>query len=139
LAALAAEPRTIILFESPKRVTRTLGDLLEAMGDRRVAVARELTKLHQEVLRGTIARVISDLGERELKGEVAIVLEGSNAVPGAGHTIEEALSIARGLVGAGSKKREAAKRAAALTGVPARSIYDALAGGPTSGSAPGQD
>src|SRR5919197_372090 len=47
LAALAAEPRTIILFESPKRVTRTLGDLLEAMGDRRVAVARELTKLHQ--------------------------------------------------------------------------------------------
>jgi 16S rRNA (cytidine1402-2'-O)-methyltransferase len=137
LAALAAEPRTIILFESPKRLTRTLGDLLETMGDRRVAVARELTKLHQEVLRGTIARVISDLGERELKGEVAIVLEGSNAVPGAGHTMEEALGIARDLVGAGLKKREAARRAAALTEVPARSIYGALAGRPSSGSAPG--
>src|SRR6266540_3432439 len=75
LAALAREPRTIVLFESPNRVARTLQDLLGAGGDRRVAVVRELTKMHQEVIRGSLKEVAETLATRELKGEVVIVVE----------------------------------------------------------------
>ena len=57
LAEIAADPRTVVLFESPRRTARTLADLLEACGDRRAAVCRELTKVHQEVLRGPLSEL----------------------------------------------------------------------------------
>src|SRR6185503_7757189 len=77
LAALADEARTIVLFESPRRLGDTLADLQEAAGDRRVVVARELTKLHQEVLRGSLSSVRQDIEGRDLKGEVVVVLAGA--------------------------------------------------------------
>src|SRR5207247_10111354 len=80
LGALGREPRTVVLFESPNRVARTLADLLAAGGDRRVAVVRELTKMHQEVLRGSLKQVAETLASRELKGEVVLVVEGSTGV-----------------------------------------------------------
>jgi 16S rRNA (cytidine1402-2'-O)-methyltransferase len=126
LAALADEVRTIVLFESPRRVASTLADLQEALGDRRVAVARELTKLHQEVLRGTLSSVMRETDGRDLKGEVVVVVEGApEPVRGAGDT-DEALRLARSFVGEGARKREAARRAAAETGVPAGVIYEGL-------------
>jgi 16S rRNA (cytidine1402-2'-O)-methyltransferase len=123
LRALAAEDRTVILFESPKRLERTLADLLAAGDDRRVAVARELTKLHQEVLRGTMTEVLKRIGQRELRGEVVLVIEGASpAKPGEA----EAFGIATGLVSGGARKREAAREASRQTGVPAGRIYQAL-------------
>jgi 16S rRNA (cytidine1402-2'-O)-methyltransferase len=76
LAAIAASDHTVVVFESPHRVVRTLQDLHALGVDRRVAVARELTKLHQEVVRGTVSEVLERLAERTLKGEVTLVIEG---------------------------------------------------------------
>ena len=78
LAVVAAEPRTTVLFEAPGRVAATLADLAEACGaDRRVAVARELTKLHEEVWRGTLAEAAPLGGARPVRGEVVLVLAGA--------------------------------------------------------------
>lgn len=124
MAALAQEPRTTVLYESPRRVAATLDDLLAWCGDRRVAVVRELTKLHQEVLRGDISTVSRDLAGGEMKGEVVVVLEGRPKAPASGP--EEALRIALDLERKGYRKRQAAAEASALTGVPSPTIYDGL-------------
>ena len=106
LDVLAGEIRTVILFESPRRVAATLSDLLAAAGDRRVAVARELTKLHQEVIRAPLSEALSLLRDRELKGEVVLVLAG--AKDGAGPAgmragaKEEAVQVAAELVRSGA-------------------------------------
>ena len=98
--------------------------MLAAVGDRRVAIARELTKLHQEVIRGHLSEVLERIKGRELKGEVVLVLEGAPKPTGASD--EEALRVAASLVADGARKREAAKEAGRRTGVPAGRIYEAL-------------
>jgi 16S rRNA (cytidine1402-2'-O)-methyltransferase len=120
LEAIAAEPRTVVLFESPRRIGKTLSELPP---DRHVAVVRELTKLHQEVISGTASQVAEDLSGRDVKGEVTVVIGGA---PESEHDLEEAVGIAEGLVGGGAKKREAARRASERTGIPAGQIYVAL-------------
>lgn len=71
---------SIVLFESPHRIVKSLRDAQEALGERRAAVARELTKLHEEVLRGTLSELIEALGDRErIKGEIVVVLGGETA------------------------------------------------------------
>jgi 16S rRNA (cytidine1402-2'-O)-methyltransferase len=126
MAALAGEARTIVLFESPRRLAATLEELHQALGDRRVAVARELTKLHQEVLRGTLSTVKEEAAGREMKGEVVVVVEGVGERDRLEGDPEEAVRLAASFVDGGARKREAARRAAAETGVPARRIYEAL-------------
>lgn len=70
-------PYTTILYESPYRLVKTLEQLMEAMGpDRRIAVSRELTKIHEENVRGTLAEVIEYFSQKDVKGEIVIVLEG---------------------------------------------------------------
>ena len=125
LAVLRGERRTVVLFESPRRVSQTLSDLLQAVGDRRVAVARELTKLHQEVLRGRLSDVLARLQGRELKGEVVLVLKGAPE-PSNDVGPDEAVRIAAELVAGGARKRDAAREAGRRTGVPAGKIYDGL-------------
>jgi 16S rRNA (cytidine1402-2'-O)-methyltransferase len=71
---------SIVLFESPHRIVKSLRDAHEALGERRAAVGRELTKLHEEVLRGTLSELIEALGDRErIKGEIVVVLGGETA------------------------------------------------------------
>ena len=81
LEALRHEPRTIVVFESPLRVQTLLRDVLVAIGDREIAVVRELTKLHEQVERGRVSQVLSRLGEHELKGEVVVVIGGERVRP----------------------------------------------------------
>lgn len=76
LEALRGEARTVILYESPRRVRALLQEILEMWGDRRVAVARELTKTFEEVVRGTVSQVQAHFAERSPLGEVTIVVEG---------------------------------------------------------------
>lgn len=77
LEALAAEPRTIVLFEPGRRLLRLLKDLLELWGDREAVIGRELTKLHEEIIRGSLSKLVEELSERELKGETALVVAGN--------------------------------------------------------------
>ena len=74
LEKLKTEERTIVLYESPHRVLKTLGELLESLGDRDVAVARELTKKFEEVMRGKLSGVLSDMSKRQPRGEYVIIV-----------------------------------------------------------------
>ena len=124
LENLAREPRTIVCFESPGRVQVLLRDLLVALGDRQVAVARELTKLHEEVLRGRASEVLSRVADLELKGEVAVVIGGAPA-EGAGD-VTILIPETEALVESGMRKREAAHEVAERHGVSANALYRAL-------------
>ena len=76
LNEIAMEPRTIILYESPHRISKTLKELLQVMGDgRRCSVSRELTKLHEETIRGTFSELIEHFTKKEPRGEIVIVIE----------------------------------------------------------------
>ena len=78
LATLASQPTTVVLFESPHRIDKTLRDLREAFGNRRVALARELTKLHEEVLRGTLDDLVAASQDRQWRGEITVVIAGES-------------------------------------------------------------
>jgi 16S rRNA (cytidine1402-2'-O)-methyltransferase len=88
LAALAALSCTVVYYESPHRIAATLRDMLEVLGNRRAVVARELTKVHEEVLRGTLSELSSVAEERTLKGEIVVVVAGPSGsedrAPGCG-------------------------------------------------------
>ncbi len=80
-AQWVVEPRTTVFYESPQRLVTTLREMSEIFPNRRVVVARELTKLHEEVLRGTVVEVAATLAQREVIGEVVVVLEGAPCAP----------------------------------------------------------
>lgn len=126
LRALAHDPRTVVLFESPLRVITLLRDVLVELGDRRAAVARELTKLHEEVVRGRISEVLAALLDSEPRGELVVVIEGAEAVA---TDLDEMVEEARRLVADGMRKREAAAAAARRGGGSANEIYAALVDG----------
>ena len=127
LAALASEERTIVLFESPRRARATLREIADALGERRVALARELTKLHEEVIRGTASEVLGRVGQRDLKGEVVLVVEG--AQERAEGDLDAAGREARALIEGGLRPRAAASEAARRHGVPANDVYRSLVQG----------
>lgn len=125
LRAVREDPRTLVFFESPRRAPALLREVLAILGDRRVALCRELTKLHEEVRRGTAREVLEGLADRELRGEVVVVVEGS---PGAqGPDPATLLAEVRGLVAEGMKLRQAARTVAERHGVSANELYRQLA------------
>ena len=131
LADVAGERRTIVLYEAPHRIKRTLADLLEACGpDRGVAVSRELTKLHEETVRGTLGSI--DIGEP--RGEYAIVLAPVEDAPvdASDDTVRKLLADA---LGAGVSTKDAASQVAEQTGRRRREVYQ-LAVNPDRDSGP---
>jgi len=118
-----ATPETLVAFESPHRVAASLGVLAELDPARPVAVCRELTKLHEEVVRGTAAELAERYAAQAPKGEVVLVI-GAAAVQEA--PLAPALDALRRLIDAGAKPRPAATVVAELTGVPANALYRAL-------------
>jgi len=76
LSKIADFPHTLIFFESPHRIVKSLNDILEVLGDRRACVAREITKIHEQFIRGTVSEILEMLG-KTTKGEIVIVVEGS--------------------------------------------------------------
>jgi 16S rRNA (cytidine1402-2'-O)-methyltransferase len=124
LESLQHEARTIVVFESPMRVQTLLRDVLVGIGDREVAVVRELTKMHEQVERGRVSQVLSRLGEGPMKGEVVVVIGGERErpVPDLSVCADEA----RELVAEGMRKRDAAHAVADRYGVGANELYRAL-------------
>ena len=122
LTALATEPRTMVFYEAPHRVARTLADLAAALGPtRRVALARELTKLHEEVWRGSLERAVTWVAVQPPRGEFVLVVAGApEAVPADDDAVIAAL---RSHLAAGASKRDAAAEVAIALGVPKRRAY----------------
>jgi len=124
LAEIATQQRTTVFYESPKRVAKTLVDLLEVCGpDRAAAVARELTKLHETTRRGTLAELAVAVGESSPRGEYVIVVSGAAAVS-VERTDDELIEMVEAEVAAGASRRDAIQAVADATGVPRRRVYD---------------
>lgn len=123
LAEVAVERRTVVLYEAPHRLARTLADLAAVCGvERHVAIGRELTKLHEEMWRGTLGGAVEWATEHEPRGELVIVLDGAPAPDAASPGDIE--SAVRARLDAGATARDAATAVAGELGVPKRTAYD---------------
>ncbi len=123
LAALAGEERTLVLYEAPHRAARTLADLADTLGgDRRVTVARELTKLHEEVWRGSLADAAARAAADQPRGELVLVVEGAPPPePPSEQSLEAALAE---LLAGGATVKDAAALVARRYGVSKRMVYE---------------
>ena len=127
LAALRDERRTIVLYEAPHRLARTVADLAAALGGtRRCALARELTKLHEEVWRGTLDDAVERCANVEPKGELVIVVDGAPDVAPA--TDDELRTALQRLLADGATTRDAVAEVAASFDVPKRRVYELATG-----------
>jgi 16S rRNA (cytidine1402-2'-O)-methyltransferase len=124
LVEVLASPETVVAFESPKRVGASLAVLAELDGARPVAVCRELTKVHEEVVRGSAAELAARYADEGPRGEVVLVIGG--APPRSGLD-PAAVDAVRRLVDAGARARVAARVVADLTGAPANALYREVA------------
>jgi 16S rRNA (cytidine1402-2'-O)-methyltransferase len=122
---LSTNDTTLVAFESPNRVPKTLQSLATIDANRPVAVCRELTKLHEEVVRGTAQQLAARYAAEPPRGEVALVIGAASRQPDADRTGEAVAALSK-LVDAGAKPRRAAAVVASLTGVPANTLYRAL-------------
>lgn len=120
------ERRTMIFYEAPHKLASTLADMLEAWGDRRIALVRELTKVHEEVLRTTLAQAAAQYADGGARGEFVLVVEGAPAPEKTEFTLEDAVEIAAALIEEGASASDAAKQAAAKTGLKKGEIYRAV-------------
>ncbi|MEO6628359.1 MAG: 16S rRNA (cytidine(1402)-2'-O)-methyltransferase [Aquihabitans sp.] len=127
LRSVASEERTVVLYEAPHRVARTLADLVEVCGaDRQVVLARELTKLHEELWRGSLGAAVAWTDEVDPRGEYVVVLEGAaEADEATDEAIMEALAAART---GGATTRDAVTEVVALLGVAKRRVYQLATG-----------
>ncbi len=124
LAEIGAAGVPFIFFESPRRIVPALNDILGTLGNREVFVAREMTKVHEEFLRGTASKLAKCLGDRQVQGEITVVVAGSR-IPGLNLNILEA---SKRLLKEGLPPSRAAGVIAELTGVDRRTIYRTVIG-----------
>ena len=123
IAQLVDEQRTVVLYEAPHRLERTLADLEVACGPlRRIVLARELTKMHEEMWRGTLHDAHKHSKSEEPRGEYVLILEG--AKPPAPPTDDELNQALRDELNSGASKKDAAARVAAKFGAPKRKVYE---------------
>ncbi len=126
LESLKTERRTMVFYEAPHKLPATLNDMLEAFGDRELALVRELTKLHETVERTTLRSAAQKYAETPPKGEFVLVIAGYPETEAPQKTIEEACAYAREKTAAGCSVNEAAKAAAKWSGIKKSAIYKLL-------------
>jgi len=122
LKDLSFEPRTLVFYEAPHRILETLSDLKETLGERKTAVVKEITKIHEEVLRGGTSEVFSMLEKTTIAGEYVIVVEGR--VEKVRLTNEDALLEVKTLMKKGLGRKEAIKKVAEAYGLSKRELYE---------------
>ncbi len=127
LKSLVNEHRTMIFYEAPHKLPQTLRDLYANFGDRKLTIVREITKIHEEVIRTTTKNAAENLSDGSVKGEIVLVLEGAPEVDETEEfTLEYAVQTAKKLIENGARATDAAKEAAALTGFKKNEIYKEL-------------
>lgn len=129
LDSLRNETRTMLFYEAPHKLGATLRDMFATFGDREIAIVREITKLHEQVIRTTLSKAAEEYGEGGLKGEIVLVIHGAEALRESDEiTLENAVEIARQSVEKGMSVSEAAKQAAKVSGFKKGDIYKQLIG-----------
>ena len=126
LTQLAHEPRTMIFFEAPHRLAKTLNDMAEVFGpDRIAAVAREMTKTYEEVIRGSLQE-LNVWAAGEIKGEITLVLAGSNSTAASEMSLAELVTLVQEEVAAGASMKDAAAAVSREFGRSKRDVYEAV-------------
>ena len=126
LERLKNETRTMIVYEAPHHLLKTLRELLETLGNRRLTLCRELTKRYEQYLRGSLSQLRADLAEQGTRGEFVILVEGAApAAESAASGDVDYASLVRELMEQGVDKKEAIRTVARRCGVPKRSVYQA--------------
>ncbi len=127
LESIKNDPHTLIFYEAPHKLCATLSDLRRALGNRRISLARELTKIHEEVLRTDLDGAVSYFADKAPKGEFVLIVEGApEQAEEQPATLEEAIAAAKAMVENGMKATEAARLTAADTGFKKSEIYAGL-------------
>ena len=116
-------PHTMIFYEAPHKLLQTLKDMLDCFGDRNISLVREITKLHEEVIKTTLSKAVEYYSEKNPKGEFVLVIEGAKQTKGEEYTLEEAQALVKKLVDEGQSLSQAAKEAANITGFKKGDLY----------------
>ncbi len=126
LKALEHETRTMIFYEAPHKLLATLEDFSRCFGpERRICLCRELTKLHEEALRTTVAGALEHYTAQAPRGEYVLVLAGAPEAAEPETTLEDALRLVQAEMAAGASRKDAVRSVSARTGFPRNSLYDA--------------
>jgi 16S rRNA (cytidine1402-2'-O)-methyltransferase len=129
LAGIVEEPRMMVFYEAPHKLINTLRDLYAALGDRKIALCREITKLHEETVRTTLSQAVGLYDEEHPpKGEFVLVVEGAPPKEEEAASPEDAAALMRAYLDEGMSPTEAAKRAAKETGLRKSEVYKLVKG-----------
>jgi|GEM_PF-1675585 len=120
------ETRTMIFYEAPHKLSTTLSDMLAAWGDRRIALVRELTKIHEEVIRTTLSEAAARYADGGAEGGFVLVIEGAPQKEQASFALEDGVAFAKKYMEDGLSASDAARQAAAETGFKKGEIYRAI-------------
>lgn len=123
LSSLVNETRTMIFYEAPHKLIYTLRDMFEFFGDRKISVCRELTKIHEEVIRTTLSGAIEKYEAVSPKGEFVLIIEGKQKDNDVSDTIEDAIKQVNELIGKGIRAAEACKQIAKITSFSKGELY----------------
>ena len=126
LEEIKDETRTMIFYEAPHKLLAPLKDMQEILGDRKIAVVRELTKIHESVFRTTLSDAVKFYSENTPRGEFVLILSGKDKEREEKLSLEQAISLAKTLMKNGESASVAAKQAALAAGVKKREIYKAI-------------
>ncbi len=126
ISSLVGEERTMIFYEAPHKLSATLTDLAAALGNREIAIVRELTKIHEQVIRIHLCDAAEKYSKEDLKGEIVLIIGGAEHKEEEQMTLEQAIVYAKELVEKGETKTSAAKIAAKESGFKKGDIYKSL-------------
>ena len=126
LIELIDEKRTMIFYEAPHKLKSTLEDMYNILGDRRITLVRELTKIHEEVIKTTFKQALIRMNGEKPKGEFVLIIEGREPEEKESYDLEDAQKIAEDLIEKGFSLSESSKKAAAITGIKKGEIYKSL-------------
>jgi len=122
LQDLVKEERTIIFYEAPHKIIRAVEDMLDILGDRHAVITRELTKIHEEAIRGTLSQILKRLNEGSIKGEFTVIVHGASAEP-LKQDIDTGEYLKNLMLHRGLSKKEAIAAAAEELGLPKKEVY----------------
>ena len=124
LNSLKSYPNTMIFYEAPHKLCATLKDMLDVFGDRKISLARELTKIHEEVVRTTLSEAVARYEQTPPKGEFVLVIEGAPPKAQEEYTLEDGLAMVAKLQEQGMSARDAVKEAAGVCNLSRKALYD---------------